>query len=805
MLSDLKLSVRQLTHAPGFTLIALLTLALGIGLNTSMFSVLNALLFRSAPFPEPDQLVQVVATTPAGENRAFSVIELDEIIPAAEGSFAGLTSLALTQYSLATGNGEPPQRIGGTAVSEGFFRTFQVQPLLGRGFAPEEFHPGRNQVVLLSHSYWQQRYGGVPDIVGQTLRLDGENVTIIGVMPPHFDYRPLWGDAALWRPLNFTRDQREWRDYRMFLLFGRLRASASPTQAATSLAPLASAQEQSHPESYAGLRYRILPLHEALMDTLNRQLSWMLQGLAAFVLLIACANLANLQLARATRHLRDFGVRAALGASRWQLLRQQLLLSVLLGIGGGTLGLAVAVALNHLANRQSFFGSSGQEFVLEGRIFLLTLLVSVVVGVLFGLLPGWLAARADANSALKQQTRGSSAGRGTHRIRELLIVGEVALALVLLAGAAILHRGFAQLLERQTGWDTEQILSATLPVPESRISDNLERVELYRRMEERLRRLPSVEEAAIATSLPVYGYNGERQILTEADTPGDPALPTALHVMVTPSVFATLGIPLLEGRLFPAEIQPTDPRVIVINEALARRLWPGRSALGQRLASMDSGRPYWAEVIGVVRNVDSAAAVRDPATPFQVYKPLVHEPWSYVHLVVRSPAPAALTESLRRAVAEVDADLGVAQVGTVRQQVDWQQRNLVLAARALSAFALAGLALAALGLYGVISQLVAQRTSEFGIRLALGAQPSDVLQLVLSRGLTLTIAGLVLGSAGAWALAQVLASFLPRMAHLDPLALGAVCLLLLAAAGAACWLPARRATRVDPTIALRAE
>ncbi len=804
MLSAVKIAVRRLAASPGYTLVALGTLALGIGVNSSMFSVIDALLFRSGPFPQPDEIVQVLGVTRRGEMREFSVDEIREIRAQAT-SFAALATIGSLNFALSE-PGQPAVRFSGVSVSPEMFATFGIQPLLGRTFAAEEYQPGRNQVVLLSYAFWQQRFGGAPDVLGRTLRVDGDSVTIIGVMPPRFDYRPLWRYAALWRPLNFTREQLDWRDCRVFTLFGRLRPGVAPARAAAELASVAAAQEKAHPESYSGLHYRAVVLREALMDKLGRQISWMLLALAGFVLLIACANLANLQLARATAGVRELAVRAALGAPRHRLVGQQLLDAVLLALGGGALGLLVAFVLNRIVEQQFLAGGGALAISLNGPILALTLAVSLLTGILFGLAPAWFAARTDVNAVLKQQSRGASAGRGHHRIRQALIVAEVALALVLLGGAAILQRGFARLLERAAGWDTDRVLTATLPLPELRFDTDAKRIELFRRLEARLAALPGVEHAAIATSLPVFSYNGDRQVLTEGQTPGDAArLPAAFHVMVSPDYFATLGIPLVEGRLFPPDIKASDPRVVVINEALARRLWPGQSAIGRRLAGMDSGQAFWAEVVGVVRDVDTAASTRDPSTPFQVYKPLVHEPWGYVYVVLRSAAPAALAEAARRAIAGTDPDLAAAQLGTVRQIVDEQQHNLVLAAKTLGWFAVLGLALAAVGLFGVISNIVAQRTGEFGIRLALGAQPRTVLALVLWQGLRLTLIGIVAGLAGAGALARLLNSLMPRIAGADPVALATVALLLFATATLACWLPARRATKVDPVIALRAE
>ncbi len=807
MLAPLRQAARSLAHSPGYTAIALLTLALGIGVNTSMFSVVDALLFRSAPFPNSAQLFEVVASTRTAETRPYSYDELREIREQLT-AFPSLTTVATTQFTVSE-PGQPAERISGTLVSEDFFDTFGVAPLLGRTFTPDEHQPGRNQVILLSHTFWQLHFGGTSDVIGQSMRLDGHPVTIIGVMPPSFDYRLLWGRTAFWRPLNFTKEQMEWRDYRMFSLIGRLPETASPARITAELTPVAAQQEKLFPESYSGIRYRAVPLHESLMDTLGRRISWLLLGLAGFVLLIACANLANLQLARATANLRDLAIRAALGASRARLIRQQLLESILLALGGGLLGLGFAFATNRIIDRNFLLAGSANslDLSLDPKILALTFAISLLTGILFGLAPAWFASRADVNAALKSQARGSTTGRGHHRFRQLLIVGEVALALILLGGAAILHRGFSDLLERRTGWDSDRIVTAALPIPQTRtdLETDPQRMELFRRIEERLRRIPGVEYAALATSLPIFSYTADRQVFTDGQAQGDPNLPAAFTVMVTSDYFSAMGIPLVEGSLFAPDPKHTDPRVIVINQSLARRLFPNESPLGQRIASMDSGKPYWAEVIGVVRDVDVAANTRDPSTPYQLYKPLAHEPWGYVHLLLRSQAPESLTETLRRAVAEVDPDLAPAYVGTVHQIVDQQQHNLRLAGKTLTAFAVLGLLLAAIGLYGVISNLVAQRTGEFGIRLALGASPADILGLVLRHGLLLCAIGIVVGLAGAFFLARFLASLMPRVASLDLLALATVAATLFATAALACFLPARRATKVDPLTALRSE
>ena len=798
-------AIRSLLRSPAHTTIALLTLALGIGINTSMVSGIQALLFHSAPFPQAERIARISGVTPQGAMELFSYDELNEI-RAGTTAFDLLATLGWS-YTTYAEPGQATTRLLGVQAGDEMFALFGAQPLIGRAFTAAETQPGRNQVIVISHTLWQQRYGGSADVLGRVVRLDGQPVEIVGVMPPAFEYRPLWDGASFWRPLNFTREQQEWRDFRVFTLFGRLKSGATHAGAATGLAPLASTQSRDHPSIYNGLRYRVLSLQEAVTNGLVRNIAWMLLALSVFVLLIACANLANLQLARTAARARELAIRAALGATRGSLIGHQLRECLVLAVAGGALGLVVAAGLNRLIERHLLTGgAAGASLSLDLVTLGLTFGVSLATGVLFGIFPAWLAARTDVNAVLKQQSRGSSAGRGATRARNLLIVAEVALALVLLGGAGVMQRGLARMLERQPGWDATRVLTATLPVPATRISNDPQRIVYFQELERQLTALPGAERAAIATSLPVNGYNADRQVLLEGQAPGSAAqFPTASHVMVTPGYFDTVGIPLLEGRLFPEDIRADGPRVIVVNASLARALWPGRSALGQRLCSMDSGQPYWAEVIGVVRDVESVASLQPPATPFVVYKPLVHEPWGWVYLAVRSARPETLVEPMRRTVESLDPDMPAFGIQTVPQAVQAAQHNLRLSAQLLGAFALLGLGLAAVGVYGVTVNLVTQRTGEFGIRLALGASPADLLHLVLRHGLGLAAAGLVLGLGGALGLSRYLGSIMPRAAGLDIPALAAVSGLLLAVTLLACYIPARRATKVDPLEALRAE
>jgi predicted permease len=802
----MKFALRSLLKSPGFTIIALLTLALGIGVNTSMFSLIDALLFKAAPFPEPARLVMLQRITPQDQDNEFSATELRDI---QEKSTSFQDKFVFTRdFSAVADAGQPAERLNGIFADAGIFTTLGVQPQIGRPFTMEECQPGKDQVVLLSYSNWQQRYGGDPSVIGRMLRIDGDPHTIIGVMPADFEYRFLWGESSFWRPLAYTPQQSSNRGIRIFSLIGRLQTGRTPEQAAAELGPLASAWQKEFPQDYSGMRFAAPLLHEALMDGESRKISWMLLSLSGFVLLIACANLANLQLARATVSVREFAIRAALGASRARLIGQQLTESLLLAVVGGGLGLLIALWVNSLLEANVRIGekAGGLKLPIDGSVLLATIAASVLTGVIFGIVPAWIASRTDVVGTLKSQGRGTTSGRSHHRMRHILVVAEVTLALVLLGGAGMMQRGFARILALETGWDTKHVLTGVLPMPEKRYESSEKRLEFFRSIENRVGSLPGVQGVALSTSLPLWHYGNVRQITSEALSGADPAtLPRASQVMVTSGYFDTLGIKLVEGRIFPPDVKSGDAEQVVINDALAKQFWPSVSPLGQRLGLVNNGQTKWVEVIGVVRSAQSAVAFTNPPTSFQVYRSVAHEPWTWIRFAVRSENPAAQIESVRRAVAEVDPDLPADQLMTVDQFVQRQQHNLVIVAQLLTGFAGLGLVLAAVGLYGVISNIVAQRTGEFGIRLALGAKPSDVLKLVLGRGLLLTAIGLGLGLAGAYGLGLFLGSFMPRMIATDPVALSGTAALLFAVAALACWLPARRATKVDPLEALRAE
>ncbi len=799
----MKHALRSLIKSPGFTLVALVTLALGVGANTAMVSLLNSLLFRAAPYPDSEEIVQIVGTSPQNGTDGITAPQLLEM-QAGAGWYRHFSGFLWRGNSLTEPN-QPAEQLLTIGVVGDFFQTLGVQPLLGRTFTAEELHSSQPRTVVLSYPFWQRKFNGRPDIVGRTIHLDGELNTVVGVMPASFDYRVFWGQIDLWRPYVIPEEHRTNHQNRMFSAIARLQPGQHAADVHGPLDALAARYARDFPQTNTGRGLRAVTLREATINDTGRRLLWLLVGLSGFVLLIGCANLANLQLARATAQTRDLAIRAALGASRRQLILHQLTESLLLALAGGALGVLVALWGNDLLERSiNIGGGPGLRISLDPDVLVTALLVSLVTGIVFGLVPAWFTSRADVTTALKQQSRNSTASRSQQRLRQALIVGEIALALVLLGGASVMLRGFDQFLKRNPGWKTAGLVTASVTLPDEVYTTLEKRRAFQRTLGQRLRAQPGVEQATLASTLPLFSYTS-RNVAIEGQTEGAALQPTAQHAMVTSDYFATLGVRLLAGRLFPEEVKPDSPDVVIINEAMARHFWPGQSAVGKRIGGGTQAKPIWHEIIGVVSDVEFVANTAAPDTPFQVYRPFMLEPWNYLEIAVRGSSQETLKAAVRQAVREADPNVPAQNIYTIPEFLMVVQRNTQLIGRFLGLFALLGLGLAAVGLYGVISNLVAQRTAEFGIRLAFGARTGDILRLVLGNGARLAAVGTLVGLAGAYAITRLLASLMPRLADLDLTALGTVTLLLFAVALFACWVPARRATKVDPLIALRSE
>ena len=691
-----------------------------------------------------------------------------------------------------------------------FFRTFGVQPAIGRTYTEEEQVPGRNQVALLSHRLWQSRFGGDPNVVGRTIRLNAEQVTIIGVMPASFVAPLFFGPVDLWRPITLPRHIVEDRQNRFFSVVGRLNAGSNMEQARAQLMPLAQRWATDYPQTSKDRGFNLLPPHRAAMDSVSQFIIWLLFGLGSAVLLVACANIANLQLARATGNIRDLAIRSALGASRARLIRHQLTESMVLALAGGLLGILVAWLVNTLLGNAIWLSADSStrlELPMNGTVLAVAFTASVVTGLLFGLLPAWFASRTNVVTTLKNQTRSTTSGRGPRLMRQCLIIGEVAVALALLGVAGVMVRGLDGLLKKEKGWDTDRILAANIHLPEQSTYDTEEKRRVaVERLQRRLEQVPGAEHVALCTTAPLFGYSKVNPLMIEGHAHDDPSkLPQAGYTMIAGDYMATFGIPLKEGRLFPSELKADGPPQVIINETMARHFWPDGSAVGRRIGERTGDQVTWREIVGVVGDVQFALNITNPQTLFQVYKPMVHEPWGYMFLVARGAAPASFKSEMRKVVADIDPDLAILDMYTVAEAADRFQHNLMVINDVVAGFAVLGLILAAIGLYGVISFLVAQRTGEFGIRMALGASPGHLFTLVLRLGLVLTSVGLVIGLGAAYGLTRMVASIMPRMASSDPFILTATAVTLLLVGLFSCYMPARRATRVDPLVALRAD
>lgn len=793
MFQDLRFGLRMLVKKPGFTLIAVFTMALGIGANTSMFTAVQATLLRELPYPDAVSLVRVYRTSPQSRSWPHSPANfLDQ--QAQNNVFERMAALNPRPFTLAE-PGQPAERVRGLQASIELFPLLGIQPMLGRTFTVDEDRPGRDNVVILSHGFWLRRFAGDPNILGRLLRLDGEPVMVIGVMSAWFHDRRVGGAVDVWRPLVFTDTQRQKRDDNWLLSIARLKPGVSLTQAQAEMDSLATKLSQAYPESNSEVGLRLVPLAESGNEN-GRRVIWLTMSLAGFVLLIACANLSNLQLARMTMRAREFAIRSALGARRGRLLRQLLTESLLLAVLGGLLGLLLAKWGNELLSRQIFNDDEiGMALRLNLKVLGFAFAASTLAGLVFGLVPAWLASRTDVNSVLKQGSRGTTGDRSQHRLRHALVVAEVALALVLLAGAGLVVRGLQRFTVRDPGWQADGLTLGYLSLPDSKYGSSDSRRAFAERLQEKLSALPGSERVALAFSLPVEDFSVTESFAI-AGQPEPPRGHEPLRFInrVTPGYFDTLGMKLVTGRDFTAADTSNRPPITIINETMARTFWPGESPIGKRIGNE--------EIVGVVSDVRFPANLDEPDTRFQTYRPFAQEPQHGLAIALRGNITA---ETLRQVVAEMDSDQSINELGSARAAIARRLDNYAVLGWLLSSFAVLGLLLAALGLYGVIAGFVSQRINEIGVRMALGAQPRDVLWLVVGKGLRLTLFGVGLGFIGAFVLARLLVAIAPGLESNDPLAIVFAAGLLTAVAALACWIPARRAARVDPMIALRHE
>jgi putative ABC transport system permease protein len=800
MMTDLRYALRQLIKSPGFAAVTILTLALGIGACTAIFSVVNAVLLRPLDYPDPARLV-VIRETNVPDFPEFSVSPPNYLDWEKQTkSYEHLAAYSGSRVNL-TGNGEPQQLIGVKATAH-YFDVYGVKPALGRTFLPEEDAPGKNHVVVLSYPFWQRVFGGTADAVGREVQLNGEPYTVVGIAPPGF------GSASkvdAWMPMAFKPDEtaNDARGGHYLSVAGRLRPGVTVAQAEAELKVLAAQLATQYPDSNKGWGIFMMPMQDYSVRDVQTVL-YTLLGAVGCVLLIACANIANLLLARATARHREISIRAALGASRARLVRQLLTESVLLALCGGLAGILLARwGLDALLALAPPNLPRMTDIHLNAGVLVFSLALSVLTGLVFGIAPAWLAARADVNEALKQGSRGSTEGGARGRLRSALVVIEVTLALMLLGGAGLLARSFMQLAHVDPGFTPESATLLRLSLPEKKYALPEQQNAFANGLLERVKNLPGVQAAGLTHSMPlvsdyVLGFNIEGR---PAIAPSD--LPNTNYYAVTPEYFRAMGIRLVRGRVFTAQDDAKAPRVALINETMARQHFPNEDPIGKRI-NITNGPDTWREIIGIVGDIKQYGV--DKATSNQAYEPFAQVPFSSLNVVIRSNgSPAALLGAIRPAVYAVDKDQPIGTIRPLEEIVADSIARQRFAMTLLTVFSLVALVIAAVGIYGVMAYSVVQRTGEFGIRMALGAQQRDVLRLVLAQGGKLIGLGLIIGLAATLAASRAMGSMLFNTSAQDPLTLGAITVLLGVVALVACLLPASRATKVNPIEALRTE
>ncbi|HVF90071.1 MAG TPA: ABC transporter permease [Blastocatellia bacterium] len=804
-LKDIRYGTRMLLKNKGFTIIALMTLALCIGTNSAIFTVVNAALIRPLQYREPDRIVHIWET-----NQQLEFNEREASYPdyldykSHNKSFAEIGGYTRGSFTL-TGL-DAPEQLPAARATPGFFSVLGVAPALGRLFEPEEDTPSDARVVVLSHGLWERRFGGDRDIIGKALTLNGDPYTVIGVLPRDFSFAPV-GQAELWAPVRPNQMQLSRRYQHWLRVIARLKPDVTMDQARADMKLISSRIEEENRESHQGAELRLVPMHEQVVGTV-RPVLLLLLGAVGFVLLIACSNIANLLLARSMARRREFAVRTALGAGRVRLVRQLLTESLLLACVGGALGLlwsqwAVDLLIAAIPEAQMSSMPFLKGLSLDREVLAFTCAVTLLTSILFGLAPAIQSSRLDLHSALKDGLR-SSGGASRHRLRNILVVSEIALALVLLIGAGLMIRSLLQLLHVDPGFDPNNLLTMRISLPPARYSDPGKLAEFHRQLLARVDALSGVKGAATVSVLPLVGGDSGG-FLKEGESMADRERRECNLRTISTSYFDVMGIALIKGRPFTERDTGNSPNSVVINQTLASRYFPNEDPVGKRI-TFTFGQPVPWEIVGVVG--DEKVVSLDARTTPVIYFSYLQGADSAMSLLVKTDAdPRGMAKGVASEVQSLDRDVPVYGVRTMEQLIEGSNATFLRRYPALliGLFAAVALVLAALGIYGVISYSVSQQTHEIGIRMALGAQKLDILKQVVGRGMTLALLGVAIGTVAAFALMRLLTSLLFGVAPTDPLTFISVAALLVSLSCLACYVPARRATQVDPMQALRYE
>jgi putative ABC transport system permease protein len=813
LMQDIRYSIRLLLKRPAFACIIVFTLALGIGANTAIFTVVDAALLRSLPYKDSEQLVHLWETKQQQDFTQREASYPDYLDWKASDVFENVGGYTRRNFTFS--GTETPERIGGAMVSASFFDVLGVKAGSGRTFLPEDDRPGAERSVILSRGMWQRRFGSDPNIAGKQMTLNGESYTVVGVLPKEFHFATV-GNAELWIPLNLTPEQASRRYYHWFNVIARLKPGISPETAQSRLHLTASRIAQDDPQMHGGTGIKVVPLQEEFVGSLKPVLFALLAAVG-LVLLIACVNVANLLLAKSSARKKEIAIRVALGASRWRLVRQLLTESLLLSIIGGGLGLMLALwgidlLIAAIPSTQLAVMPYLQNLSLNRDVLAFTCTMSLLTGILFGLMPALEASRPDLQEAMKEGSRQSSV-KATSRLRNALVVSEIALALMLLVGAGLFLKSLVRMLNVDPGFRTENLLTMKLTLPSTKYSEDSKAatfhntIAFHQELLSRTETLPGVTGVATVSNLPLSGDGGTGtpQIIGRPQTSNSDWGESHLRI-VSADYFKVMGVPLINGRAFTADDKGDTPNVVVVNQTFVNRVFPNEAALGQRLTFKFTADQPPFEIVGVVG--DEKVTSLDARTTPVIYFPYLQGPESNMNLVVRtSTDPEGLASALRGEVQAIDKEIPLYSVMTMEKLISNSPATFMrrYPAYLIGIFAAVALLLAVVGIYGVISYSVTQRTHEIAIRMALGAQRSDVLKLILKQGMLLATLGVVMGLAGAFLITRLLTSLLFSVSPADPVTYASVSALLMLVALLACYVPARKATKVDPMVALRYE